>query len=136
MSVKPARPNRLAASFTASAVRPAPPLDDEVELSGAGTVDRPRPAAPTPPASTPPVAPAAVRIKQTVELPEDVYEALQDFARARRTSFQVVVRALIDDVLSAEDAGHHARLDALVSAAEQAKRERRRNRRAPTPPAA
>lgn len=131
MSVKPARPNRLAASFNASAVRPAPPLDDDVALGQPVVVDRPRP-----PAAARRAVPPAARIKQTVELPEDVYEALQDFARARRTSFQVVVRALIDDVLSAADAGHHARVDALVSAAEQGKRERRRNRRMPTPPPA
>lgn len=107
------RPNRLATSFAASTIRPAPPMD-----------------VPTPAAAAPPQTRAAAgggtRIKQTLELPEDVYDAVQDFARGHRTSFQVLMRAVIDDLLAADDPDHRARVGALVATAEQLKRERRR----------
>lgn len=107
--------SRLAASFAAGSARPAPPLTEEPAVNGELAAARA-------------AAVRETRIKQTVELPESVYEAVQDYARSRRTSFQVVMRALIDDLVTTEDTAHQARLDLLISAAEQDKRDRRRAR--------
>jgi hypothetical protein len=67
-----------------------------------------------------------VRVKQTVELPEEVYEQVQDFARGHRTSFQVLTRALLDDLLTGGDHQHRTRVGALIAAAERDKRARKR----------
>jgi hypothetical protein len=100
---------------------------------GEGSVTAlPTPALPAAPGAANTAAPAkgravcVARVKQTVELPEDVYESVQDFARGHRTSFQILIRSLLDDLLAAEDHKHRARVAGLIAAAEKDKRSRRR----------